>query len=97
MEKQVEGLLVSLGFDHPVIARQRLTKQLELSKKQSTDLDADLKKAKAAFEKAKKDQAMAKERLDEVQKSLDLLDGKKPVEEKEEVEEVTADEGEKKA
>jgi len=83
MEKNAKGLLVSLGFDHPVIMRKRLTKELERSKQQTKDLEADFERTKAAFEKAKQDQEAAKQRLSETQKKLDVLDGKvKPEEEK---------------
>lgn len=91
MEKTTAGLAVDLGFDHPVIVRKRVTKQLEQAKEVATESDADLKNAQAALEKAKKDQEASKKRLDELQKKIDKLDGKvepeakpeeKPAEEK---------------
>ncbi len=76
MEKGTAGLAVDLGFDHPVIVRKRVTKQLEQAKTVATESDADLKKAQAILDKAKKDQETAKKRLGELQKKMDTLDGK---------------------
>ena len=76
MEKGTAGLAVDLGFDHPVIVRKRVTKQLAQAKEVATESDAELKKAQAALDKTKKDQAAAKKRLDDLQKKMDVLDGK---------------------
>ena len=84
MEKGTAGLAVDLGFDHPVIARKRVTKQLAQAKENATESDVDLKKAQAALDKSKKDQEASKKRLDELQKKMDKLDGKETPEPKEE-------------
>jgi len=76
LEKCTAGLAVDLGFDHPVIVRKRVTKQLEQAKQVATESDAELKKVQATLDKAKKDQETAKKRLDELQKKMDKLDGK---------------------
>jgi len=82
MEQTTAGLKVDLGFDHPVITRQRVTKQLEQAKEQATESDSEFKKATESFERAKKDHEAVKKRLDEIQEKMDELDGKKkPAEE----------------
>ncbi len=83
MEKATAGLAVDLGFDHPVIVRKRVTKQLEQAKKQTKASDTDFEKAEAAFEQAKKNKEAAKKRLGELQKKVDVLDGKVKPEAKE--------------
>lgn len=83
MEKAATGLTVDLGFDHPVVAKQRVTKQLEQAKTVSKELDKELEKTKAVFEKTKKDQEAAKKRLEKLQKELDELNGKVAPEKKE--------------
>ena len=85
MEKATPGLMVDLGFDHPVVARKRVTKQLEQAKAQATESEAALKKAKETLDQVTKDQEAAKKKLEEAQKQLDILDGKvKPEEPKKE-------------
>ncbi len=76
MEKASAGLAVDLGFDHPVIARKRVTKQLAQAKEVVAESDAELKKAQAALDRTKKNQAASKKRMDELQKKMDKLDGK---------------------
>ena len=83
MEKGTAGLAVDLGFDHPVIVRKRVTKQLAQAKEVATESDAELKKAQAALDKTKKDQEAAKKRLGDLQKKMDVLDGKVKPEAKE--------------
>lgn len=82
MQKAQAGLAVDLGFDHPVVMRKRLTKQIEqaeVASKESTDA---FNKAKTAFDKAKQDQESTKKRLDSLKTQLDKLDGKDTPEEK---------------
>jgi len=76
IEKATAGLQVHLGFDHPVIARMRVTKQLKQAKQQVTESDAEIKKSQAALEKAQKDLESFQKRLDELQKKMGALDGK---------------------
>lgn len=82
MEKAQAGLVVDLGFDHPVIKRMRLTKQIKQAKEYTKDAEADFKKAKAAFDRAKQDQEKSKKREAELQAELDKLDGKAEPEKK---------------
>lgn len=82
MEKAQAGLTVDLGFDHPVVMRKRLEKQIKQAEEVNKESVADFEKAKAAFEKAKKDQESAKKRLDEIKKKLDKLNGKSDPEKK---------------
>ncbi len=78
MQKAQAGLAVDLGFDHPVIMRKRLTKQIKQAEEVNKESTDDFNKAKAAFDKAKKDQETAKKRLDDLKQQLDKLDGKEP-------------------
>ena len=81
MEKAQAGLAVDLGFDHPVIMRKRLNKQIKQAEEANKESTDEFNKAKAAFDKAKKDQESAKKRLDDLKSKLDKLDGKdKPAE-----------------
>lgn len=82
MEKAQAGLTIDLGFDHPVVMRKRLTKQLKQAEAVAKESEDDFNKAKAALDKAKKDQESAKKRLDDLKKQLDKLDGKAEPEEK---------------
>ena len=84
MEAAQPGLMVDLGFDHPVVMRNRLTKQLDQAKSAVKDADDEFNKAKVAFERAKKVQEDSKKRADELQKELDQLDGKAEPEQQEE-------------
>jgi mono/diheme cytochrome c family protein len=77
LEKKIPGLQVNLGFDHPVIARQRLTKEVEQAKKHTEEANADEAKLKGELEAATKAKQAAQERLDEVQKELKSLEGGK--------------------
>ncbi|MGI9430228.1 MAG: c-type cytochrome domain-containing protein [Bythopirellula sp.] len=76
MEKAQAGLVIDLGFDHPVVKRKRLTKQLKQAQEATKESEAEFEKAKAAFDRAKQDQDKSKQRAEELQKELDKLDGK---------------------
>lgn len=76
LQELIPGLLVDLGYDHPVVARMRLTKQLEQAKQQLGAADSTLQNTQAALDRAKEDQAAAQKWLDEVQSQLDELEGK---------------------
>ena len=54
LEKDIPGLEVNLGYDHPVIARNRLTKELESAKKQLESLKAEQAKLEADLDRSKK-------------------------------------------
>lgn len=70
LEKDTPGLLVNLGFNHPVVARIRLTKELELVKKQSEEAKAEEAKAQQQLEAAKKNAEAVNGRLAEIEKQL---------------------------
>ena len=82
LEKSHAGLVVDLGFDHPVVKRKRLTSQLKQANEYSKEAEADFKKAKATFDRAKQDQEKLKKRQADLQAELDKLDGKTAPEEK---------------
>jgi hypothetical protein len=75
LEKTIPGLEVNLGFDHPVIVRQRLTKELESVKKSSKEATANEAKLKGELEAATKTKQAAEERLKQVRKELKSLEG----------------------
>ncbi len=84
LEKQIPGLKVDLGYDHPVIARMRLTKQMERAQAQVKDAAASALEAKQKWEQAKQNADAARKRRAEIQKELKALDGdSKPAEEAE--------------
>ncbi len=70
MEKDIPGLIVNLGYDHPVVVRNRLTKELELAKQQSEEAKAELEKAKQQLEGAQKTADAAEAKHVEVEKQL---------------------------
>lgn len=74
LEKETPGLVVNLGFDHPVIARQRLTKELDAAKKQAEAAKAEAEKVKQQLEQVQKDEASATERIAEIEKQLKALE-----------------------
>ena len=75
LEKQIPGLKVDLGYDHPVIARMRLTKQMEWAEAQVKDAAASTEQAKQKWERAKQDEEAAQKRQAEIQEELKALDG----------------------
>jgi hypothetical protein len=74
MEKDIPGLLVNLGYDHPVVAKMRLTKELEQVKKQAEDAKAEQAKAEQALEGAKKNAEAVNARLADIEKQLKELE-----------------------
>jgi hypothetical protein len=82
LEKTIPGLVVNLGYDHPVVVRNRLTKELELVKKQAEEAKSELAKAEQQLEGAKKNAEAVNARLAEVEKQLKELDApaEKPAE-----------------
>jgi len=84
LEKQIPGLKVDLGYDHPVIARKRLTKQMEQAQAQAKDAAASAEQSKHELERATKNDEAAQKRLAEIQEELKALDGdSKPAEDAE--------------
>lgn len=74
MEKEVPGLIVNLGYDHPVVAKMRLTKELEVVKKQVEEAKAAQTKAEQELEGAKKNAEAVNGRLAEIEKQLKELE-----------------------
>ncbi len=85
LEKRIPGLVTNLGFDHPVITRKRLEKQLKTAKEQAKQTSEETKNLKEQLEAATKSEEKVKQQLEEIQKELAALDGqeKPPAEEKE--------------
>lgn len=70
LEKDIPGLVVNLGYDHPVVARNRLTKELESAKKQLEVVKADQAKFEAELERSKKEVETNTARVAEIEKQL---------------------------
>jgi mono/diheme cytochrome c family protein len=75
LEVGIPGLSVNLGYDHPVVAKKRLTEELAAAKKQVEDAKAAANKAQQQLERAQKDVEAAAARTAEVEKQLKALDG----------------------
>jgi hypothetical protein len=74
MEKATPGLIVNLGYNHPMVVRIRLTKEVEVVKKQTEEAKADELKAQQQYEAAKKNAETINGRLAEIEKQLKELD-----------------------
>ena len=74
MEKATPGLIVNLGYNHPVVMKIRLTKELEVVKKQAEEAKAEETKAQQQLEAAKKNAEAVNARLAEVEKQLKELE-----------------------
>lgn len=74
LEKAIPGLVVNLGYDHPVVARNRLTKQLEEAKKHAAAAKADAATLERQLERAKKDSESSASRVAEIENELKALD-----------------------
>jgi hypothetical protein len=74
LEKDTPGLIVNLGYDHPVVMKNRLTKELEVVKKQAEEAKAEQAKAEQALEGAKKNAEAVNARLADVEKQLKSLE-----------------------
>ena len=74
LEQEIPGLVVNLGFDHPVVARNRLTKELVDAKKQVDAAKADVTKIEQQLERSKKDAEASAARVTEIEKDLKALD-----------------------
>jgi hypothetical protein len=74
MEKDIPGLIVNLGYDHPVVVRNRLTKELDLAKQQAEEAKAELEKAKQQFEGAQKTAETAQSKQADLEKQLKDLE-----------------------
>jgi hypothetical protein len=85
LEQKIPGLKVNLGFDHPVVVKKRLTKELERTTKQIEESTADEEKLAKQLEEVKKQKEAVQKRVEEINKELAALDapaeGEKPAEE----------------
>jgi cytochrome c len=70
LEKDTPGLMVNLGYNHPVVMKLRLTKELETAKKQAEEAKAEEAKAQSQLEAAKKNSEAVNARLADVEKQL---------------------------
>lgn len=73
LEGAIPGLIVNLGFDHPVVARERLTQELQRAKQQADDAKAKLKAAKQQLDWAQKDSEAGAARVADIEKQLKEL------------------------
>lgn len=74
LEQAIPGLEVNLGYDHPVVARKRLTQDLESAKKQMESAKADITKLESQLNRAKKDVESSTTRVGEIENELSALD-----------------------
>jgi len=70
LEKEIPGLEVNLGYNHPVVMKMRLTKELTAAKKQAEEAKAEHTKAQQALEAAKKNADAAGAQVAEIEKQL---------------------------
>ena len=66
--------MVNLGYNHPMVVRIRLTKELEVVKKQVEEAKAEEAKAQQQLEGAKKNAEAVNARLADIEKQLKELD-----------------------
>jgi len=74
LEQAIPGLVVNLGYDHPVVVRKRVTKELETAKAQTASVQADVTKLEQQLEQAKKSIEASTARVTELEKELKALD-----------------------
>ena len=70
LEKDTPGLMVNLGYNHPVVMKMRLTKELESAKKQAEEAKAGEAKAQQDLEAAKKNAEAVNARVADIEKQL---------------------------
>lgn len=73
LEKDIPGLVVNLGYDHPVIAKNRLTKELDEAKKQLETAQADVTKLEEELTRTKTHLDERTKRIGEIEKELQGL------------------------
>lgn len=78
MEKATPGLIVNLGYNHPMVMKVRLTKELEVVKKQTEEAKAEETKAQQQLDSAKKNAESVNARLAEIEKQLKELETPAP-------------------
>jgi mono/diheme cytochrome c family protein len=74
LEKSIPGLVVNLGYDHPVVARNRLTKELEGAKQHLETAKAELTKLETQLDRSKKDVEAGAARIAEIEKELAAIE-----------------------
>jgi mono/diheme cytochrome c family protein len=74
LEKDTPGLMVNLGYNHPVVAKMRLTKEMEVAKKQAEEAKADAAKVEQQLQAAKKNVEAVDARVAEIDKQLKALE-----------------------
>lgn len=74
MEKDTPGLEVNLGYNHPVVMKMRLTKELESAKKQSEEAKAELTKFQQQLDAAKKNADAAEAHVADITKQIKEVD-----------------------
>jgi hypothetical protein len=74
MEKDLPGLEVNLGYNHPVVMKIRLTKELETSKKLAEEAKTELTKVQQQLDAAKKNADASAAHVAEIEKQLKELD-----------------------
>lgn len=70
LEKDTPGLMVNLGYNHPVVMKMRLSKELDGAKKQAEEAKTDETKAQQALDSAKKNSETVKARVADLEKQL---------------------------
>ena len=75
LEKDTPGLMVNLGYNHPVVMKMRLTKELEAAKKQAEEAKAEEAKAQQQLDAAKKNSETVNARVADTEKQLKELEG----------------------
>lgn len=75
LEKDIPGLMVNLGYNHPVVMKMRITKELETAKKQAEEAKAEEGKAQQQLEAAKKNAESANSRVADLEKQVKELEG----------------------
>jgi mono/diheme cytochrome c family protein len=74
LEKDTPGLIVNLGYNHPVVAKMRLTREMEVAKKQAEEAKAEVTKIEQQLEAAKKNIEASDARVAEIEKQLKALE-----------------------
>lgn len=72
LAKKIPGLEFDLGYNNPVVVRKRLTKQLELAKKQAAESTASLKKSAQQVAQAQQQLEQAKH-FDQAKKQFEQV------------------------
>lgn len=74
LEKATPGLSVNLGWNHPVVARKRIEKQLAAAKQEAEEAKKQAEETAKAAAQAKEANERASKRLEELNKELKALD-----------------------